>query len=247
VASAIALVQLNIAVSIVTGAFFIAFGALGLSFVLAFGLGSKSCDVSGSIEFDAASKIQKLTGEFLKAFGLKFEIGGGVKLEIKACSEKCCDGETTRTVSYEEYTLEANLKMEYGGPIPGLSVEAPLIGSAGVHGMLSFEVSGGGTVEGSVDGNCMVHHTGKACGKFTGGVSLFLGAKLAEAPALDPFAGKVGIEGKGSLSGEVCYGTEGWTAQACLNGSISLVAEIKVFFVSVGGKYEIVAGKFCSN
>jgi len=42
VASAIALVQLNIAVSIVTGAFFIAFGALGLSFVLAFGLGSKS-------------------------------------------------------------------------------------------------------------------------------------------------------------------------------------------------------------
>ena len=41
VASAIALVQLEIAVSIVTGAFLIAFGALALSFVLAFGLGSK--------------------------------------------------------------------------------------------------------------------------------------------------------------------------------------------------------------
>lgn len=41
VASAIALVQLQIAVSIVTGAFLIAFGALALSFVLAFGLGSR--------------------------------------------------------------------------------------------------------------------------------------------------------------------------------------------------------------
>ena len=41
VASAIALVQLDIAVGIVTGAFLIAFGALALSFVLAFGLGSR--------------------------------------------------------------------------------------------------------------------------------------------------------------------------------------------------------------
>jgi len=41
VTSAIALVELGIAVPIVTGAFLIAFGALALSFVLAFGLGSK--------------------------------------------------------------------------------------------------------------------------------------------------------------------------------------------------------------
>jgi MFS family permease len=41
VASAIALVELDIAVTIVTGAFLIAFGALSLCFVLAFGLGSK--------------------------------------------------------------------------------------------------------------------------------------------------------------------------------------------------------------
>lgn len=41
VAAAIALVQLEIAVGIVTGAFLIAFGALGLGFVLAFGLGSR--------------------------------------------------------------------------------------------------------------------------------------------------------------------------------------------------------------
>jgi len=41
VACAIALVELNVAVTIVTGAFLIAFGALGLCFVLAFGLGSK--------------------------------------------------------------------------------------------------------------------------------------------------------------------------------------------------------------
>ncbi|MCU0783949.1 MAG: hypothetical protein MUF81_07855 [Verrucomicrobia bacterium] len=41
VACAIALVELDIAVAIVTGAFLIAFGALALSFVLAFGLGSK--------------------------------------------------------------------------------------------------------------------------------------------------------------------------------------------------------------
>jgi hypothetical protein len=40
-ASAIALVELDIAVGIVTGAFLIAFGALALGFVLAFGLGSK--------------------------------------------------------------------------------------------------------------------------------------------------------------------------------------------------------------
>ena len=40
-ASAIALVELDIAVAIVTGAFLIAFGALALCFVLAFGLGSK--------------------------------------------------------------------------------------------------------------------------------------------------------------------------------------------------------------
>jgi hypothetical protein len=39
--SAIALVELNIAVAIVTGAFLIAFGALALGFALAFGLGSK--------------------------------------------------------------------------------------------------------------------------------------------------------------------------------------------------------------
>jgi len=39
--SAIALVQMGIAEAIVTGAFLIAFGALALSFVLAFGLGSK--------------------------------------------------------------------------------------------------------------------------------------------------------------------------------------------------------------
>ena len=38
---AIALVELEVAVVIVTGAFLIAFGALALSFVLAFGLGSK--------------------------------------------------------------------------------------------------------------------------------------------------------------------------------------------------------------
>ncbi len=41
VACAIALVELQIAVTIVTGAFLIAFGALALSFVLAFGLGSR--------------------------------------------------------------------------------------------------------------------------------------------------------------------------------------------------------------
>lgn len=41
VASAIALVQLQIAVGIVTGAFLLAFGALALSLALAFGLGSR--------------------------------------------------------------------------------------------------------------------------------------------------------------------------------------------------------------
>ena len=41
VAVAIALVELKIAVVIVTGAFLLAFGALALSFVLAFGLGSR--------------------------------------------------------------------------------------------------------------------------------------------------------------------------------------------------------------
>lgn len=41
VACAIALVELDVAVTIVTGAFLIAFGALGLTFVLAFGLGSR--------------------------------------------------------------------------------------------------------------------------------------------------------------------------------------------------------------
>jgi hypothetical protein len=41
VACAIALVELDVAVMIVTGAFLIAFGALALCFVLAFGLGSK--------------------------------------------------------------------------------------------------------------------------------------------------------------------------------------------------------------
>lgn len=41
VAAAIALVQLQIAVGIVTGAFLIAFGALALSFALSFGLGSR--------------------------------------------------------------------------------------------------------------------------------------------------------------------------------------------------------------
>jgi len=41
VASAVALVELQVAASIVTGAFLIAFGALALGFVLAFGLGSK--------------------------------------------------------------------------------------------------------------------------------------------------------------------------------------------------------------
>lgn len=41
VAAAIALVQLEIAVGIVTGAFLIVFGALALSFALAFGLGSR--------------------------------------------------------------------------------------------------------------------------------------------------------------------------------------------------------------
>ena len=41
VTCAIVLVQLNIAVMVVTGAFLIAFGALALGFVLAFGLGSK--------------------------------------------------------------------------------------------------------------------------------------------------------------------------------------------------------------
>lgn len=40
-AAAIALVQLEIAVGIVTGAFLLAFGALALSFALAFGLGSR--------------------------------------------------------------------------------------------------------------------------------------------------------------------------------------------------------------
>ena len=41
VTCAVVLVELDIAVAVVTGAFLIAFGALGLSFVLAFGLGSK--------------------------------------------------------------------------------------------------------------------------------------------------------------------------------------------------------------
>lgn len=41
VTCAIALVELEVAVAIVTGAFLIAFGALALGFVLAFGLGSK--------------------------------------------------------------------------------------------------------------------------------------------------------------------------------------------------------------
>ena len=40
-AVAVALVELNIAVTIVSGAFLIAFGTLGLALVLAFGLGSR--------------------------------------------------------------------------------------------------------------------------------------------------------------------------------------------------------------
>ena len=43
------------------------------------GLGSKSCNVSGSLNSDASGPIHSITGQFLKAFGLKFEVGGGYR------------------------------------------------------------------------------------------------------------------------------------------------------------------------
>ena len=58
VTSAIALVQLDIAVGIVTGAFFIAFGTIALSVVLAFGLGSKS-----AVELMWKKKLRDLNAE----------------------------------------------------------------------------------------------------------------------------------------------------------------------------------------
>ena len=210
------------------------------------GLGSKSCKVGAKIEFDAASKIQKLTGRFIKAFGLRFKIGGGVAGEVRACTESCCIGDQPKTVSYMEYSLKADLKMAFGGPIPSLSVSVPLIGSVGLHGTLVFGVSGGGSITGKVTGNCKVQFSGMACVKASGGVVLFLGGQLAEAPGIDPFEGKIGIEGKGALSGEVCYSSMGFSFQACLSGSISVVAEFKAWFVTIGGSYDIVAGQVCS-
>lgn len=60
--TAIALVQLDIAVGIVTGAFFIAFGAIGLGFVLAFGLGSRSA-VETMWKEKIGARTKRLLGE----------------------------------------------------------------------------------------------------------------------------------------------------------------------------------------
>jgi hypothetical protein len=74
-----------------------------------------------------------------------------------------------------------------------------------------------------------------------------LGGQLAEAPGIDPYQGKIGLQGSGQLSGQVCYTDEGWKAKACLSGSISVIAEFKVYFVTVGGSYELVGGQICSS
>jgi len=211
------------------------------------GLAGKSCKVAGSVEFDASGKLQKLFGKVIGAFGLNFEVGGGVKLEIKGCEGKCCEDDTPKTITWKEYSLTANLKMEFAGPIPGLAFVVPLVGNVGLNGSIAFSIEGSGAIESTLSKSCKLTQSGKACVKPSGSVALFLGGVLSPAPGVDPFSGKVGVEGKATLFGELCYGTSGWSGQACLQGTFSVVAEFQAFWVKFGGSYEIINKSICSS
>ncbi len=210
-----------------------------------FGLAPESCRISSSLEFDIG-KLRNVT-KVIKAFGVNFQVGGGITLKVSACEAKCCK----KQIRYSKWELEADFSMTYGGFIPNLSVSIPGVGGVGLHGSITFGVKGAGTLSETFDENCNVTCANNICVGVYGGVTLFMGAKLAESGdddlVDDPFGGGYGIKGSLGASGTVCWGCSGWEFKACVSGSIELVASIKVFWMSYGGAIEIIGGSYCSS
>jgi RHS repeat-associated protein len=220
--------------------------------------GTESCKFTSTFELDLEGPVQKLFGEVVKAFGLKWDIGGSIALKAESCSEKCCPpgGSEYIDVYYDKWSLEADLNMSFGGPIPYLSFTVPIVGTFGVHGELAFGVTGNGTLSEKINENdCSVSCDDKLCLSPYGSLNLFVGAKLAQQDdddkdfkdIDDPFGGKVGFDFEGSISGEVCYGCDGWSWDACISGSLELSAEIEIVWISWGWGLEIWSGEVCAN
>ncbi len=206
---------------------------------------SESCDVSGSFGFDLG-KLAKVT-KVIKAFGGDFKVGGGVQVTASSCKAKCCK----KQITYTKWELTANLSMTFSGPVPNLGISVPGVGTFGVIGTVEFGIKGSGTFAQTFDKDCNVTCASEVCVGVYGGVSLMVGAQLAEAgddPQVDdPFGGEVGIKGSAEASGTVCYGCQGWKVQACVGGKIELVATVKVFWVSFGGSVELIGGQTCTH
>lgn len=206
---------------------------------------TESCSVSGSIEFDLG-QLAKVT-RVVRAFGADFNVGGGISVKASACEAKCCK----KQITYLKWELEANLKMSFEGVIPGLGVSVPAVGKFGLIGSVEFGIKGSGTLSQTFDKDCNVTCASKVCVGVYGQVSLMLGVKAAEAgddPQVnDPFGAQVGVKGSMGASGMVCYGCSGWEFQACVQGGFELIAQVKVFWVTVGGSAEIWSGQTCTS
>jgi len=195
---------------------------------------SESCVVSDQIVFNI-DKLKAIT-KVISAFGADFEVGGGVAVTASACKAKCCK----KQITYVKWDLTANLKMAFEGVVPGLGVSVPKVGKLGVIGHVEFGIAGSGTFAQSFDKNCNITCASKVCVGVYGKVGLELGVKLDDEV-------EIGIDGTVGVSGQVCYGCSGWEFRACANGKIELVAKIEVFWITVGGSFELVGAEVCTS
>jgi hypothetical protein len=195
-----------------------------------------------SIEFQP-DRVLGVVSVVLGTGGIDFEVKGKVAISVSICSAKCCK----KSITYTKWQLQADVTAQFESVIPGLGIQLPGGSKIGVIGNIQFGIMGSGTFSETFDKNCNVTCASEVCAGIFGGVGLMAGLKLEGGGDDEELGLEVGIAGSMKGSGTICYGCQGFKAQLCLEGKIELVAKVTVYFVSVGGSYELAGGKICTG
>lgn len=203
------------------------------------------CTEIATVSYDVGQKVKALFNKTVVLRGLNFGISGDVKLKTDQCKTKCCDKNTgeEKQLSWKQFTLSGNVTFSYSKAIPGYSIPAPDYLKAGLMAYIQVTVSASGTWGQQPTADCKLTFFGSGCMSLSGSVGLRFGLDLGEQGST--LGIKAYLEGGIDPSGKICINNDGLTGNFCLGGHVSFVAEVRLWWVSVGTTVDILSGKWC--
>ncbi len=206
---------------------------------------SDGCSEIATVSYDVGQKVRALFNKTVVLRGLNFSIAGDVKLKTDRCKKKCCNKNTgeEKQLIWKQFTLSGNVTFGYSKTIPGYSVPAPDYLKVGLMAYIQVTVSASGTWGKRPTADCKLSFFGQGCLSLSGSVGLRFGLDLGEQGST--LGIKAYLEGGIDPSGKICLNNDGVTGNFCLGGHVSFVAEVRLWWVSVGTTVDILSGKWC--